>query len=357
MSMFDSSSFLDLPILLSREQSANTAPLDGLVDNYGRPLTYLRLAITDRCNLRCAYCMPERMKFLPQRELLTFDEMERLVSILVRLGIRKIRITGGEPFVRNGVMRFLWRLREMHGVEEINMTTNGVLTAPLIPELARLGVGSLNLSADSFDRDRFRVITRRDEFPAVERTFYAALEHGISLKVNAVVMEGKNTDDIVTMAERTRHHEFEMRFIEEMPFNGGQTQDVSGLVWNHKKIVETLKAAYPSLQVVASDVHSTAQHYTIDGHAGRIGVIAGFSRTFCGACNRLRITAKGMLKTCLYDAGVADLRALMRSGMDNDELRGVIVNAVQHRFQDGFEAERDALQRAPTLDSMSAIGG
>jgi cyclic pyranopterin phosphate synthase len=354
------SSTLDLPVLSSRPSRLplmQFSPSSPLADNYGRPVTYLRLAITDRCNLRCAYCMPERMTFLPQRELLTFDEMERLVSILAGLGIRKVRITGGEPFVRAGVMDFLWRLRDIHGVEEINITTNGVLTAPLIPELVRLGVGSLNLSADSFDRERFRLITRRDEFDAVERTFYAALEHGVNVKVNAVVMEGKNTDDIVPMAERTRHHAFEMRFIEEMPFNGGQTQAVSRLAWDYAKIVATLQSAYPTLQMLEGDVHSTSQHFTIEGHRGTVGVIAGFSRTFCGACNRLRITAKGMLKTCLYDAGVADLRALLRSGASDDELRSVIIHAVQHRFQDGFEAERDALQRAPTLDSMSVIGG
>lgn len=333
-----------------------------LVDNYGRPLTYLRLAVTDRCNLRCFYCMPADMTFAPQKELLTFDEMLRLVRILVPLGINKVRITGGEPFMRKGLIEFLWQLRDIERLEHINITTNGVLTAPYMPALKRIGISSLNLSMDTLDRERFKQMTRRDDAESVRRTFYAALEHDVPLKINAVIMEGKNTEDIVPLAELTKNYNIEVRFIEEMPFNGGQpsaahTDKTDRLAWNHEQIVAVLKRAFPSLQQIESDVHSTSVNYCIDGHKGTVGVIAGFSRTFCGACNRLRITAKGWLKTCLYGAGVANLRDALRAEADDETLQSMVIHAVQRRFRDGYEAEREALQAAGVLESMSLIGG
>ncbi|MFN3393696.1 MAG: GTP 3',8-cyclase MoaA, partial [Candidatus Thermochlorobacter sp.] len=157
-----------------------------LIDNHGRPITYVRLSVTDRCNLRCLYCMPaEGIDFLAHSEVLSFDELLRLARLFASLGINKLRITGGEPFVRNGLIDFLERLAAIDGIEEINITTNGVLTAPFVKDLKRIGISSVNLSLDTLDRERFKTITRRDEFDAVMKTFYALLEHGIPTKINA----------------------------------------------------------------------------------------------------------------------------------------------------------------------------
>lgn len=333
-----------------------------MIDNYGRPITYVRLAVTDKCNLRCTYCMPETMKFLPERELMSMDELLRVMNVLAPMGIHKVRITGGEPFMRKGLMDLLWRLRELPGVDEVHITTNGVLTAPHVPELAALGIASVNLSLDTFDRDRFKSITRRDEFEAVLATFHALVAHNIPTKLNAVVMDGINTDDIVPLARLTREYPVEVRFIEDMPFDGASTtttraQGVRRLRWNHQAITEHLRSAFPAMQQIESDVHATSVNYAIPEHRGTVGVIAGFSRTFCGACNRLRITAKGMLKTCLYDAGVADLKGLLRQGASDEDLRQTLVHSIAHRFKDGFAAEEHARKYAPTLDSMSVIGG
>ena len=176
-----------------------------LFDNHNRPITYLRLAVTDRCNLRCFYCMPaEGIQYVPKKELLTFEEIERLVRLLARMGISKIRITGGEPFVRNDLMRLLQTLMEIPNIDQVHLTTNGVLTAPHVPALKAMGIASVNLSLDTLDRDRFKSITRRDEFDRVWETFQLLLMHGVPVKLNAVVMDGRNIEDIAALAALTR---------------------------------------------------------------------------------------------------------------------------------------------------------
>lgn len=350
---------MQLPVLQSSPYSAlssNAQASTPLVDNYARPITYLRLAVTDRCNLRCAYCMPENMRFLPTKELLTDDEIMRLVEVSAALGIRKVRITGGEPFVRQGIMELLRRITETNGIDEVHITTNGVLTERYVPELERLGIASVNLSMDTFDAEHFFALTRRHEFAAVYSTFEALVESTIPLNVNAVVMEGKNSNDVIAMCEKTSTRRFIMRFIEEMPFNGG-THEMPVLIWNHKKILTAIRQAFPTLERIGRSDHATAELYQVPGYAGQIGIIAGFSRTFCGACNRIRITAKGTLKTCLYDNGVLDFKTMMRSGANDDELSSALVHAVQHRFQDGIEAEWHTHTSAHHFDSMSSIGG
>ncbi|MGF7215345.1 cyclic pyranopterin phosphate synthase [Spirosoma lacussanchae] len=325
-----------------------------IVDNHNRPITYLRLAVTDRCNLRCFYCMPEEgIRYLPKQQLLTYEEMERLVRVLARLGVSKVRITGGEPFVRSGLMAFMHRLAEVPGLTDLSMTTNGVLTAPHVTALAALGVKSVNLSIDTLDRERFRQITRRDELPAVLHTLDALLAAGIQTKLNAVVMDGQNTQDIIPLAELTRQLPVDVRFIEEMPFNG-EGSHYPVLHWTHRRIVDHLLNHFPDLQRLPDSPFSTASTYQIPGHQGTIGVIAAFSRTFCGTCNRIRLTAQGTLKTCLYDNGVLDARALLRSGATDDELTAAFLQAFSHRPANGFEAES---RRDTVTESMSTIGG
>ncbi|QJD78473.1 GTP 3',8-cyclase MoaA [Spirosoma rhododendri] len=325
-----------------------------IFDNHNRPITYLRLAVTDRCNLRCFYCMPEAgIRYLPKQHLLTYEEMERLVTVLARLGVSKVRITGGEPFVRSDLMSFMHRLAAIDGINDLSITTNGVLTAPHVADMAALGVKAVNLSLDTLDRDRFKQITRRDELPAVLRTLDALLANGIETKINAVVMDGQNTQDILPLAELTRDQPIDVRFIEEMPFNG-EGSHYPVLHWTHRRIMDEIRSFYPDLAKIPDPRYSTSANYQVPGHQGTLGVIAAFSRTFCGTCNRIRMTAQGTLKTCLYDDGVLDVRALMRSGATDTELEAAFLRAFAHRPANGFDAES---QRATVTESMATIGG
>ena len=327
------------------------------LDNHGRPIEYLRLSVTDRCNLRCFYCMPEEgIRYLPKKELLTYEEMLRLTKILTAFGVKKVRLTGGEPFVRKDLMGFIGELHNINGIEGIHLTTNGVLTAPYIKSFKAAGIRSVNLSLDTLDRERFHKITRRDELPQVMETLYALLDAGIETKVNAVVMEGQNTDDILPLAELAREYPVEVRFIEEMPFNG-EGSHYPVLRWTHKRILKELKKAFPGIQRRLDEAGATAATYGVEGFRGSVGIIAAFSRTFCGACNRIRITAQGTLKTCLYDEGVLDLRLLMRSGASDGEISMALRRAFRSRAADGFEAEQSRTPGHGVSESMSTIGG
>ncbi|MBK9731437.1 MAG: GTP 3',8-cyclase MoaA [Chitinophagaceae bacterium] len=328
-----------------------------LIDNHGRTINYLRLAVTDRCNLRCFYCMPEEgIDWLARKEILSFEEMLRLCSLLVKMGIEKIRITGGEPFVRTDIMQFLWSLSTLHGLEQITLTTNGVLTAPLVPELKKMGVRSVNLSIDTLDRNRFFAITKRDELPKVLKTLDALLSYGIDVKLNAVVMGEKNVQDILPLVELTKDLPVSIRFIEEMPFNGGVMHPDS-LPWNYQRIMALISEKYPSIHKIQDGPYSTSYNYHIKGHQGNVGVIAAYSRTFCGTCNRLRITPQGMLKTCLYDDGVLNVKHLLRNETSDEKLEDALLNAINHRAKNGHEAEQLRNEKMPAHESMATIGG
>jgi molybdenum cofactor biosynthesis protein A len=328
-----------------------------IIDNHGRPITYVRLAVTDRCNLRCFYCMPEEgIEYLPKQQLLTYEEMERLLRVLAGMGISKVRITGGEPFLRKDLMPFLHRVKAIPGIEEIHITTNGVLTLPHVPELKELGIKSINLSLDTLDRDRFFRITRRDELDKVMATFHALLQHDIAVKINAVVMEGQNTQDIVPLARLAEEYPVAVRFIEEMPFNGvGNNHPV--LSWNYRRILDELRTAFPELQRAGKELYATAENFVIPGHAGSLGIIAAYSRTFCGTCNRIRITAQGGLKTCLYGNDVLNTRNILRSGASDEDLAAALLETFGRRAKDGYEAEANSQLIMPSFASMSTIGG
>jgi molybdenum cofactor biosynthesis protein A len=331
--------------------------LTPLFDNHGRPINYLRLAVTDRCNLRCFYCMPEEgIRYLPKKDLLTFEEIHRLISLMASMGITKVRLTGGEPFVRTDLMNLIRDIVEIPGINDLHLTTNGVLTAPHIPELKKLKIASVNLSLDTLDKKRFHTITRRDEFDSVMGTLNLLIDSGIPVKINAVVMDGKNIDDIIPLIELTKNNNVDVRFIEEMPFNG-EGNHYPILNWTYKKILEYIKNHYPDIQKIQDSAFSTSYNYQIPGHVGTLGVIAAFSRTFCGTCNRIRLTAQGTLKTCLYDDGVLDIRHLLRAGLDDEAIKEKLLLAFHSRSKDGFEAEAKRKNHSPVSESMSTIGG
>jgi len=326
-----------------------------IYDNHNRPITYVRLAVTDRCNLRCLYCMPAvGITYLPKKELLSYEEMERLLQLLASMGVSKVRITGGEPFVRKDLIHFLWKVQAINGIDEIHITTNGVFTGMYLDQLKDIGIASINLSLDTIDRDRFKLMTRRDELPKVMDTFHRIVDSGIPVKINAVVIEGQNTEDIIPLAELTRQYHVGVRFIEEMPFNG-EGVNYPILTWTYDKILRALKDNYPDLSKVKDKPHSTSKNFQVPGYTGTVGIIAAFSRTFCGSCNRIRITSQGDLKTCLYDDGVLNIRDLIRKGLSDAELSQVLLKAFKNRPKDGFEAEK--LRSTTVSESMSIIGG
>lgn len=326
-----------------------------LTDSYGRHINYLRLAVTDRCNLRCFYCMPEAgIDWLSREALLTWEEMLRLCSMLAAEGVNKVRITGGEPLVRKGIMPFLKQLSDIEGVTELTLTTNGVITAPLVPELKAMGIKSVNLSLDTLDRDRFLAITHRDELDKVLATLHTFLQHDIAVKINAVVMAGRNTDDLLPLATLARDLPIGVRFIEEMPFNGGS--HTASIEWDYLRIMDTIRQAYPGLEKITDGAHSTSLNYTVPGFKGTIGVIPAFSRTFCGTCNRIRITPQGIMKTCLYEGGGLDLRTLLRNGTPDKEIVATIQTAITGKYRDGRQAEE--ISHAMGIhESMATIGG
>lgn len=301
--------------------------------------------------------MPEEgLNWLSREELLTYEEMLQSCELLVKMGIEKIRITGGEPFVRKDLMKFLTALSKINGLNELTITTNGVLTAPLVPELKKIGIKSVNLSLDTLDANRFFTITHRDEFARVMETLDELLKYDIKVKINAVVMDGKNTQDIIPMVGMTKDMPVSVRFIEEMPFNG-DGHIYTGLKWDYIRILEEIKTKYPAIQKLQDETYSTSYNYNIPGHKGDIGVIAAYSRTFCGTCNRIRITPDGVLKTCLYDNGVMNIKDLMRSGISEENLKAKLLGVFASRPKDGWEAERNRNINDPAHESMATIGG
>ncbi|WNJ17178.1 GTP 3',8-cyclase MoaA [Pontibacter sp. G13] len=328
-----------------------------LLDNHGRPLDYVRIAVTDRCNLRCTYCMPaEGIQYVPRQQLLTFEEILRLVQILAKMGVKKVRLTGGEPFLRKDFMKLLEALAQMEGIEHIHLTTNGILTTPHIPALKELGISGVNLSLDTLDRERFKTLTRRDELEKVLLCLDELVSSGIPTKLNAVIMAGQNTQDVVPLARLAEEMPIAVRFIEEMPFNGqGFTPEQKP--WTHRQIQTALEEAFPGLEQIPAGPNSTSRIFAAPALTGKLGIIPAFSRTFCGSCNRIRITAKGLLKTCLYDDGVLDLRALVRSDASDQDLEAAFLKAFGNRAKDGFEAEKRRNDSQSVSESMSTIGG
>lgn len=323
---------------------------DPLVDRHGRTITYLRLAITDRCNLRCRYCMPEQgVQPMTHQETLSYEELERLVAICLNFGVDKVRVTGGEPFARRGCMNFLERLKQRVGVSRLHITTNGVETAPYLDRLQACGIDGINLSLDTLDRARFALITRRDRLPDVLATLHGALSRGIKVKINSVVESDTGDEEIVSLAQLARTNQLTVRFIEAMGFSGSDSRlfDLA--------LSERLARLFPGLKEMKRTEVSTARLFNVPGFIGAVGIIEGHSRRFCSTCNKIRITPSGMLKTCLYDNGVLDLRGLMRSGATDAAIASAIRQQVDCRLADGHQTEQQQGHRC--CSSMATIGG
>ncbi|PHI18898.1 GTP 3',8-cyclase MoaA [Lewinellaceae bacterium SD302] len=324
-----------------------------LSDRFQRKHTYLRLAVTDRCNLRCRYCMPaEGINFAPRQELLTYEEMLRLTGVLKRYGLKKVRLTGGEPLARRGVETLLRGLATQ-GLS-IHLTTNAILLQPFIGLFQDIHVAGLNISLDTLQPERFKTITRRDEFSATWKNLLAALEAGLPVKINCVFMRGVNDDELVDFARLTQHYPIDVRFIEAMPFNAGDgNQDV---YISAADIHARLLAALPNLKSAETNFHSATDRYTVPDWPGGIGIIPAYSRSRCGSCNRIRLTPQGELLNCLYATDGLQLRSILRAGGSDEDLIHLINEYLGTKAINGHEAERLAGLNG-RFASMTTIGG
>jgi molybdenum cofactor biosynthesis protein A len=326
-----------------------------LIDQHDRTLDYLRLSVTDRCNFRCYYCMPEEgVTYVQRKELMSFEEMLQLTSLFCRLGVSKIRVTGGEPFLRQGIMPFLRQLSLTESLKEITVTSNGTLSDNYRKELLEIGIRKINISLDSLDRERFAQITRRDSFDSVFGSIFKLLDDGFEVKLNCVVANNKNIQDIIPFIELTKNYNLSVRFLEEMPFNG-DSHSTKDFLWGHKKIENYIFGHYKDIIALRNEASSTSVNYKIHGYNGTFGIIPSFSRTFCGTCNRIRLSATGELRTCLYGAPVLNLRDLLREKVPMPVIEQRIIAAISKRARDGFEAE--ILSGGSVHTSMSALGG
>ncbi|GIX30275.1 MAG: GTP 3',8-cyclase 2 [Porticoccaceae bacterium] len=325
-----------------------------LVDPFGRRITYLRLSVTDRCNFRCTYCMAERMTFLPRREVLTLEELYEIGAVFVALGVRKIRLTGGEPLVRRGLLSLAERLGALAGLEELALTTNGALLAPLAEPLRRAGVASLNLSLDSLRPERFRRLTRTGELAAVLEGLEAARRAGFPrIRLNAVIQAGVNDDEVVELAEFALERGLDIAFIEEMPLGAVDSHDRRATAVPSLRLRERLAARFP-LVPAADTTGGPARYFRIPGRGERIGFISPLSENFCATCNRVRLTAEGRLLLCLGHEDAVDLKAVVRRHPgDRERLAAAIRAAIlhkpeRHHFDPG---------RVDVVRFMNATGG
>jgi len=326
-----------------------------LIDKFGREISYLRLAVTDRCNLRCQYCMPAHgVDIVDRKELLSYKEMYRITRVLSELGVNKVRLTGGEPFVRKDFVHFLESLSFNDRLDEINITTNGALISNHIEKLEAININAINLSIDSLKKEKFAKITRRDVFPNVYETFEKLERSNLNLKLNVVVQSGFNTDEIIDFVALSKNKNIAVRFIEEMPFNGDGQRPVEA-VWNYAKILEHIQQHYTEVETLQSNKSSTSRNFKIPGYQGTFGIIPAFTRTICNDCNRIRITATGMFKNCLFDGGVFNVRDFIRNGASDNELKELFISTVHKKPENGFIAE--ASRGNDVSESMSTIGG
>jgi len=326
-----------------------------LTDSFGRVHDNLRVSVTDRCNIRCFYCMPESgVEFVDRAEILDFEEIERFARIAVTLGINKLRVTGGEPLVRRDLPVLIRRLAAIPGIRDLALTTNGVLLPELAAPLHDAGLRRLNVHLDTLDRERFRRITRRDDLPKVLDGLAAAERLGYHIKLNAVAVKDLVEPDIVPLARFGREHAFEVRYIEFMPLDAQNLWD-RGRVLLAGDIISTLsREIAPLVPVPDPDPRAPATEYAFADGIGKVGFIASVSQPFCLNCNRIRLTADGKLRYCLFAMEEDDVKSLMRSGASDSEIAALIRRNVAGKWE-GHEI--NSAKFVPPPRPMYSIGG
>jgi cyclic pyranopterin phosphate synthase len=326
-----------------------------LVDGHRRPIGDLRVSVTDRCNFRCQYCMPaEGLPWLDRDALLTYEEIERLVALLAAMGVHDVRLTGGEPLVRRELWRLVEKLAAIEDVHDLSLTTNGYLLARQVDALAAAGLRRVNVSLDALAADRFFQLTRRDSLAQVLEGLEAAQRHPElrPIKVNVVALRDFTEDEVLRFADFARRNPYEVRFIEFMPLDADRT-------WSREKVLPNaevramIDAVYP-LEPVGRERHGTSRRWRFADGAGEIGFISPVTEPFCGDCNRIRLTAEGELRTCLFSMNETDLREPLRSGATDDDLETIIRDAVWRKELKHHVNDPGFVQPSRT---MSRIGG
>lgn len=323
-------------------------------DRFGRNINYLRISLTDRCNLRCVYCMPEDMIFRPRSELMQDHEVIRLVHLFTNLGFRKFRLTGGEPTVRANLVDLVREIGATKGVEKVAMTTNGILLDRLAQPLADAGLTRVNISIDTLDADKFRQLTRWGKVEDVWRGIRASQAAGLEIKLNSVVVRNYNEgEDLVDLARLSLYQPWQIRFIEMMPFGDVADFQLAGVVTQEEMISTIESALGPLTPVNPGELDGKASLYYLEGAPGRIGFISSISHPFCASCNRTRLTADGRLRLCLLREKEVDLLSPMRDGATDDELRAIISEGIWWKpWGHGLAQDVVPLNRV-----MSEIGG
>jgi GTP 3',8-cyclase len=335
-----------------------------LVDAYKRPLKDLRISVTDRCNYRCTYCMPlDEYEWINKKEILTFEEITRLATLLVGSGVEKIRLTGGEPLVRKNLDQLVAKLSAIPGLKDLCLTTNGSLLAEQIKALSGAGLKRVNVSIDTLDPEKFKRITKRGDLARVLEGVFAAQKHGLRpIKLNSVVERGVNEDDILPLVEFCRENGFAMRFIEYMDVGNSNNWTSEKLV-SKKQIIETIGARYPLREVGREQGSAPSVDYEFLDGTGDIGVIASVTEPFCSTCTRGRLTADGKFVTCLFSQVGHDVKSLLRGGASDEELAN-FMRSIWLPRADRYSEERLQAMRSAAYDpkknkkiEMIALGG
>jgi GTP 3',8-cyclase len=326
-----------------------------LVDGYGRVATDLRISVTDKCNFRCRYCMPpEGLPWMNRAELLTYEEIERLARILVESGVDSIKLTGGEPLVRRDLPTLVRKLRDHEPDLDLSITTNGVLLAEAAQALASAGLDRATVSCDSLLKHRFAEMTLRDALERVMDGIRAAAAHGLTpVKINTVVIRGQNDDEVVDFARLARETDYEVRFIEYMPLDAQSEWSAAGVVPG-AEIISRIAEVFPLRRAGGDGSDPTSSYVFADGAPGRVGVIPSVTEPFCDSCNRLRLTADGQLRACLFSLEETDLKGPMRAGADDDELAAHMRSCIAGKWAGHRIGQPDFVKPAR---SMSMIGG
>lgn len=306
-------------------------------DNYGRTIDYMRISLTDRCNLRCRYCMPDGIELVSMENILTYEEIERICEAAAQIGISKLKVTGGEPLVRRGCAALIGRLKQISGIKQVTLTTNGVLLKEHLPELIENGLDAVNISLDTLDEAKFETITGRNHLKEVLASLDAALESGIPVKINSVLQRGINDEEWLALAQLTIDHPLDVRFIEMMPIGYGKEFEA---VYNDE-LLERLKSVYPEV-TLDSSIHGNgpAVYYKIPGAQGSVGFISAMHGKFCDHCNRIRLTSQGKIKPCLCFGDSVDLMEILKNPSGNPEmlkqalLKAIAMKPEFHKFED-----------------------
>ena len=325
-----------------------------IVDHHDREFDYLRLAVNERCNLRCIYCMPEEgVQLLNKDQYLSKLEIKRIISLFTQMGISKIRFTGGEPLLRKDISELIRYAKNECKIEQVHLTTNGILLNKYLDQLSRAGLSGINISLDSLRPERFKKITRRDKLQQVLDNIILVQDSVIpSLKINVVFMRGFNDDELLDFVEFTKTNHLTVRFIELMPFDAHQIWK-TGKFYKSEDILNDLKHKVQGLHPITG---SSTEHYIfqVDGYLGKIAIIPSYSRNLCINCNRIRITADGSLRNCLYSKEEKSLRDLIRKGALDKELKEMVRDSFLTKHKDGWEAQR---VKGNNRESMTQIGG